>query len=253
MVVARTIAVEGLSPRGRGKPMMRSMMSLVKGSIPAWAGETSPACRDTAPAPVYPRVGGGNLSVSKCVVCCVGLSPRGRGKLGNGKAGRPGRRSIPAWAGETPPAPEPNCGRTVYPRVGGGTPLINGRRIERWGLSPRGRGKRGKATPPIRRYGSIPAWAGETKRRCRPRPSPGVYPRVGGGNQVSQIRQVNAGGLSPRGRGKPLSGFGGTAGRGSIPAWAGETGIPAIIAPAPPVYPRVGGGNSGASGRSTTA
>ena len=30
----------GLSPRGRGKPSLRAFEGLLRGSIPAWAGET---------------------------------------------------------------------------------------------------------------------------------------------------------------------------------------------------------------------
>ena len=51
------------------------------------------------------------------------------------------------------------CG--VYPRVGGGTPKIAGRRLQLWGLSPRGRGNRKTNGEHGLPGGSIPAWAGE--------------------------------------------------------------------------------------------
>ena len=51
-------------------------------------------------------------------------------------------------------------------------------------------------------------------------------------------------GLSPRGRGKPGLVMPVKAIQGSIPAWAGETYSSKVAITAPPVYPRVGGGNT---------
>ena len=110
----------GLSPRGRGKPMrMRSWWSKRR-SIPAWAGETvTAAFADPIPW-VYPRVGGGN-NVGKLVPDSPhGLSPRGRGKLAVPWVRLSVRRSIPAWAGETPARLDIDGTIQVYPRVGGG-------------------------------------------------------------------------------------------------------------------------------------
>ena len=95
----------GLSPRGRGKPALPRIPRGYAGSIPAWAGETARGAYSAAPAPVYPRVGGGNRLILCRQAVDGGLSPRGRGKhqLRKDLTGRPG--SIPAWAGET-------CGNT---------------------------------------------------------------------------------------------------------------------------------------------
>ena len=110
----------GLSPRGRGNlvPILRPESRLW--SIPAWAGE--PVRLELHQQPY------------------LGLSPRGRGNLCNDReAVRPGR-SIPAWAGEPGPSnPTRNAAR-VYPRVGGGTPIIFFICCRTKGLSPRGRG-----------------------------------------------------------------------------------------------------------------
>ena len=196
-------ASPGLSPRGRGKLRPAAPAELAGGSIPAWAGETGGRGRGRVKSEVYPRVGGGNAFASRIPEARGGLSPRGRGKLGDGYGGHSGRGSIPAWAGET--RRRPRCGSPgwVYPRVGGGNGLgLTARRLK-GGLSPRGRGKHISKMRVEFALGSIPAWAGETNsNRSQPRCSQ-VYPRVGGGNTKRQITALTKPGLSPRGRGKP--------------------------------------------------
>ena len=71
---------DGLSPRGRGKRWISICTGAWTRSIPAWAGETSSICALAALNAVYPRVGGGNLSLLIWVRVIGGLSPRGRGK-----------------------------------------------------------------------------------------------------------------------------------------------------------------------------
>ena len=56
------------------------------------------------------------------------------------------------------------------------------------GLSPRGRGKLPSLGIGVRRGGSIPAWAGETKLGGFTSGKVKVYPRVGGGNDVCLTR-----------------------------------------------------------------
>ena len=53
-------SVAGLSPRGRGKRIYPSLVSVFARSIPAWAGETKVKLDTAAATAVYPRVGGGN-------------------------------------------------------------------------------------------------------------------------------------------------------------------------------------------------
>ena len=57
---ARYLRDVGLSPRGRGKPVVVAVHVEPWGSIPAWAGETSLIFAIHCASPVYPRVGGGN-------------------------------------------------------------------------------------------------------------------------------------------------------------------------------------------------
>ena len=66
---------------------------------------------------------------------------------------------------------------------------------------------------------------------------------MGGGNRVRWPPTPAPLGLSPRGRGKPAWSCLSCSTARSIPAWAGETCLPAPSLRADRVYPRVGGGN----------
>ena len=111
-------------------------------------------------------------------------------------------RSIPAWAGETYLLFRVSALQEVYPRVGGGNFRLCCSVLSLGGLSPRGRGKPVVLRRHFARYGSIPAWAGETTRRYTHNRRFQVYPRVGGGNPSIESGEADGGGLSPRGRGK---------------------------------------------------
>ena len=154
----------GLSPRGRGKPTASPPMSKRKRSIPAWAGETGGPGNYHLGVPVYPRVGGGNPRSSSFPSTINGLSPRGRGKLVRPPGAQDQNRSIPAWAGETIIGGRRIIGAGVYPRVGGGNASCCRSAKMPSGLSPRGRGKPGFLALCDEEGGSIPAWAGETRR-----------------------------------------------------------------------------------------
>ena len=217
------VAEYGLSPRGRGKRLTPRGRLLITRSIPAWAGETSSIASIAAAIAVYPRVGGGNELSAQVPNLRAGLSPRGRGKRYPFQRSKGDDGSIPAWAGETYPDTGFGCCRTVYPRVGGGNESVPVGCPLRWGLSPRGRGKRTAAAAGDEIDRSIPAWAGETKTDCRKKAQREVYPRVGGGNLEGIGLTVQVDGLSPRGRGKLIA-YTRYIGSGrSIPAWAGET------------------------------
>ena len=99
----------GLSPRGRGNPLLTFLAKKLYRSIPAWAGEPRVSLIDWHWGRVYPRVGGGTEAWGCGVAASSGLNPYRRSSL------RRWWRSI--WAGEP-------AGWT--PRSGG--------------LSPRGRG-----------------------------------------------------------------------------------------------------------------
>ena len=95
----------GLSPRGRGNPIIIHTKGPDSGSIPAWAGEPSTNRWASATSAVYPRVGGGTASWKTENSSSGGLSPRGRGNPNSDTWHMSITGSIPAWAGEPPPRP----------------------------------------------------------------------------------------------------------------------------------------------------
>ena len=134
----------------------------------------------------------------------------------------PVRRSIPACAGEPRLMSGTKGFYKVYPRVCGGTISASASPPATNGLSPRVRGNRtpsGWAAAPT---GSIPACAGEPRRRPYLRPKARVYPRVCGGTGLGRTAARPVPGLSPRVRGNPLYPGVYTTRIRSIPACAGE-------------------------------
>ena len=75
---------------------------------------------------------------------------------------------------------------------------------------------------------------------------------MGGGNADRGMVVTMAKALSPRGRGKRVKGTDFARNKGSIPAWAGETGFSCPACRITTVYPRVGGGNLQHSDRLAT-
>ena len=112
------------------------------------------------------------------------------------------------------------------------------------------RGNRRLRVLEICREGSIPACAGEPARPHSSAPWPRVYPRVCGGTRRSCAWPWHRRGLSPRVRGNQATTCLWTAWRGSIPACAGEPGIPVGQPQLTTVYPRVCGGTAAMRGRS---
>ena len=232
----------GLSPRVRGNPGECPSWWPLRRSIPACAGEPRWRMACARPRRVYPRVCGGTSTSSSSATCIRGLSPRVRGNRLAAAPARARAGSIPACAGE----PCRAAGRPplsgVYPRVCGGTDLARDGGPGDEGLSPRVRGNPpGRAA--IRAHGgSIPACAGEPRRRTRPAGRHRVYPRVCGGTKNGIIQWAGREGLSPRVRGNPGAALPAHVPPGSIPACAGEP----RGARHPPrgawVYPRVCGG-----------
>ena len=191
---------------------------------------------------VYPRVGGGTITVGVLLGFVGGLSPRGRGNPCSYRRNQRLKGSIPAWAGEPATFAATAMANRVYPRVGGGTSTGG----QTWkccaGLSPRGRGNRcGQGQEPFTGR-SIPAWAGEPLSDIGVDASQQVYPRVGGGTRDYKRTWNTRNGLSPRGRGNLCPKRCHLPELESIPAWAGEPICLSGEVWATWVYPRVGGG-----------
>src|SRR5690606_17818111 len=94
-------AAYGRSPRMRGRPEETGRRRIRRGSIPAYAGETSFRARSKARLRVDPRVCGGDRSPMWRQTRQQGRSPRMRGRLAAKIEDTTARGSIPAYAGET--------------------------------------------------------------------------------------------------------------------------------------------------------
>ena len=219
---AARIVDKGLSPRVRGNPARISADSDRSGSIPACAGEPTLPIRGTHQTRVYPRVCGGTRASLVHDALYQGLSPRVRGNHNLPTATEGLYRSIPACAGEPPPAESTAPITRVYPRVCGGTFMSGTLTMARAGLSPRVRGNRVRLDLVPFVEGSIPACAGEPALRPAAWPVVRVYPRVCGGTVINFSHQCFSEGLSPRVRGNLELEHWNACIKRSIPACAGE-------------------------------
>ena len=117
--IRKNRAGRGSSPRVRGKHARTRPQTPQRGLIPARAGKTSWAPTPGTSATAHPRACGENPVYVWRSDLDAGSSPRVRGKLGGGLAGRLGRALIPARAWKTAPRP-PRCSRSgAHPRACG--------------------------------------------------------------------------------------------------------------------------------------
>gem|GEM_PF-573319 len=212
----------GRSPRVRGSPRAGRLDGRRCGSIPACAGEPRVASAQRYARRVDPRVCGGAGCNGRPLLRRPGRSPRVRGSLRRRARMRPGVGSIPACAGEPPRRALRGASSGVDPRVCGGADVADGAPVTRTGRSPRVRGSLAGCRRPPPRLGSIPACAGEPRRRrWTPRPRR-VDPRVCGGADGRRDWIADSTGRSPRVRGSLLHELDPDRPAGSIPACAGE-------------------------------
>ena len=99
-----TAGSPGLSPRVRGNQRRHPGPDDRIRSIPACAGEPLAVAVGVNVFRVYPRVCGGTRATCSARCAMTGLSPRVRGNPAGSGPPHPGRRSIPACAGEPVPA-----------------------------------------------------------------------------------------------------------------------------------------------------
>ena len=134
----------------------------------------------------------------------------------------PPRRSIPAHAGQPLNGRGAASPMPVYPRACGAT-CTPSSSICRWnGLSPRMRGNRHIQDMDIARGRSIPAHAGQPRRRVSRRRRVRVYPRACGATVLLSRYPSESVGLSPRMRGNLKGSPNEAANQRSIPAHAGQ-------------------------------
>ncbi len=111
----------GLSPRVRGNRSPPGPSPVLRGSIPACAGEPVFSRVSFVIHKVYPRVCGGTTAPASQNRQRAGLSPRVRGNPRVPLNGTLELRSIPACAGEPSSNATLRYSTRVYPRVCGGT------------------------------------------------------------------------------------------------------------------------------------
>ena len=172
-----------------------------------------------------------------------GLSPPTRGILRRAHITQDGRRSIPAYAGDPPPPPAHVKAGEVYPRLRGGSSIVNGRITTPSGLSPPTRGIPARAAAFKPSIWSIPAYTGDPgcpRSQAKVRE---VYPRLRGGSRQRTSQGNPKGGLSPPTRGIPPSELCPLPSSRSIPAYAGDPGGQRNLAGRAAVYPRLRGGS----------
>ena len=155
----------GLSPRVRGSLRATSVPPSSNGSIPAGAGEPSRILTATSSPEVYPRGCGGAVRDQTAKPISQGLSPRVRGSQVIGDWHKLSKWSIPAGAGEPRQHSLWRTIGSVYPRGCGGARGLCQRESRRYGLSPRVRGSPRAVVRNPDTLGSIPACAGEPRRR----------------------------------------------------------------------------------------
>src|SRR5690606_12971453 len=185
----------------RGKRTQARQSRRDQRSIPAYAGETGEPELLLAETTVDPRVCGGNVLTQSAAPGGRGRSPRMRGKPHRGRCACGGRRSIPAYAGETVYLELDAVLTKVDPRVCGGNRVGCVRCRATRGRSPRMRGKRFPADERSEKVRSIPAYAGETGAYWVRGEDMKVDPRVCGGNGLRRAKADAARGRSPRKRG----------------------------------------------------
>ena len=180
-----------------------------------------------------------------------GLSPPTRGNRTGHPPENQSRRSIPAHAGEPFVAGDLRPRVSVYPRPRGGTATPAGRLRRPPGLSPPTRGNPRALYRAVNTHRSIPAHAGEPRRRLTPPARVTVYPRPRGGTPVFGRGGNDRRGLSPPTRGNRRRAWSRRGWRWSIPAHAGEPIPEAPARESRRVYPRPRGGTAMVSAIST--
>ena len=154
------ISHPGSSPHTRETPPCQRDQGCFCRFIPACAGNARARFTKARSWPVHPRIRGERAVGARVVEPVAGLSPHARGTLRRQQRGSPGRRFIPAYAGNASDEEGADCCFPVHPR-------IRGERItdKRTGLVHDGSSPHTRGTNPAKPCRSgvwrfIPAYAG---------------------------------------------------------------------------------------------
>ena len=218
-----TISSGGSSPRVRGRPGCTCKPVPSPGLIPAGAGQTWLYVQAGSVTWAHPRGCGADQIAHDAPEDELGSSPRVRGRHIADSGSGPSRGLIPAGAGQTSVSACSGVTMTAHPRGCGADQTLDYVYLPKGGSSPRVRGRPSGVERGGKRFGLIPAGAGQTAGRRNPPTRPGAHPR-GCGADSSASPTTHAGdGSSPRVRGRPSGVERGGKRFGLIPAGAGQT------------------------------
>ena len=233
----------GSSPLTRGKLSAVWVVISVFRLIPAHAGKTTGRRSSAASHPAHPRSREENIDAWQLPERHVGSSPLTRGKRTLRVTAGILRRLIPAHAGKTVQAENPNSQHRAHPRSRGENRPGGKPQLSTQGSSPLTRGKRSHHGGYDKRRGLIPAHAGKTSRRTARLCVGRAHPRSRGENSAVRASDAASGGSSPLTRGKrPLPSREEAGGR-LIPAHAGKTSASPEPSRSSPAHPRSRGEN----------
>ena len=152
----------GSSPRMRGTRGILSRGSPTYGIIPAYAGNTMAYHRSPRARWDHPRVCGEHWTFRWSRPCFPGSSPRMRGTQACRIKEFAATGIIPAYAGNTTPRGVVWRMSRDHPRVCGEHKDELDKQTKKQGSSPRMRGTLDGKTYSCKKYGIIPAYAGNT-------------------------------------------------------------------------------------------
>ena len=234
----------GSSPRVRGKQIARLRFHEQGRIIPARAGQTRACRRCHPPFPDHPRACGANGAQQGKQVGSAGSSPRVRGKRPCVGIGRRPRRIIPARAGQTMIVRIGLMTVSDHPRACGANMGMTEKLKDKYGSSPRVRGKRTDTAHHATDRRIIPARAGQTDRSKCISTTRSDHPRACGANLFDHKIVDQTTGSSPRVRGKHVEKLCQSRCRRIIPARAGQTRSRNTRARAASDHPRACGANT---------
>ena len=244
LVILRSVAAVGSSPRVRGTVLPRALADNVDRFIPACAGNRPGGWPERNRCSVHPRVCGEQAEHSLSADCPDGSSPRVRGAAREVARRADVGRFIPACAGNRGVSAAGAVQVTVHPRVCGEQRALITPIASTVGSSPRVRGTEGVDHADCLDGRFIPACAGNRAGRARRCRCGTVHPRVCGEQANNSKFGLMGDGSSPRVRGTGEEHVNGWTDNRFIPACAGNSLDGSKLSRVWTVHPRVCGEQS---------
>ena len=194
---------QGSSPRMRGTQTNWLHGRMLRGIIPAYAGNTCAGAAVRRCCGDHPRVCGEHWARVPVGETCEGSSPRMRGTRTICLSAGGSIGIIPAYAGNTAVSVASWVSVGDHPRVCGEHSVETLKKSASAGSSPRMRGTRRDMDPVQPAAGIIPAYAGNTPRCTSGAPARWDHPRVCGEHSSDGLSSSGMSGSSPRMRGTP--------------------------------------------------